>query len=74
MDDVRLLTVSTRVLIEEGFERTASKSLLSRSQGVPEIPITGVDCLFELRICRTTPLPSRPGIKMSVITRSKWPS
>ncbi len=37
---VRLLTVSTKVWIEVGFGRTASKLPFLTSHGVPEIAIT----------------------------------
>lgn len=64
----------TNSLRGKGFMKTISKSLSLRSQGVPEIPMTGVNCLSELRMCRTISLPLPPCIRISVITRSKRPS
>jgi len=70
----RSWTALTNASRGKGFMKTISKSLSLRSQGVPEIPMTGVNCLSELRICRTISLPFPPGIRISVITRSKRPS
>ena len=56
-----------------GFVKIASNWMFSKYQGVPEIPMIGVQGLSEVRMWLTTSRPFSPGIRMSVITKSNRP-